>query len=92
MQTVDPKMIHQIVQALLIPAIGLGGAPFIREFVQIVKTQLRLPSIIIPLFAIASGIVLDVFLAFYFGFSLVDGLILGIVTGASASAWNEITK
>lgn len=80
-----------------IPAIaGLAGVATIQQVVQFIRVEFfrlnKVSSYLAPLFALAVGIVINVAIAFITHNSWVDGVMIGVLAGAAASGWHELTK
>lgn len=85
--------IHQNIIALLQPLASMGaGGAMVQQFVEFLKDQLKLPIYLAPYIAFLSAIVLEVFIAFYFHYSWLDGIVLGIAAGWYSTLWHEATK
>ncbi len=74
LQTFDP---HKLV--------GLAGAPAVEQAVQYLKDQWGLSSRLASLAAIGLGVLLNLGIAYWLGLSMVDAVVMGMVTGAAAS-------
>lgn len=73
---------------------GLSGITFVESFVKYLQRQWRLPTTgMLPVLAsLASGIALNVLLAWYLHMDLSSAVVTGAFTGVGASGWHAATK
>jgi hypothetical protein len=75
---------------------GAAGVPTIQQIVQFIREQFfrlnKTSAYIAPLLSVAVAIVLNVSVAFLTHNSWVDGVMIGLLAGAAASGWHELTN
>ena len=88
--------LHALLLSYIPMIAGAAGVPLIQQIVQFIKLEFfrnnKVSAYLAPLFALAVGAIINGAVAVYTGNSWVDGIVIGMLAGALASGWHELTK
>lgn len=88
--------LHALLLSYIPLIAGAAGVPFIQQCVQFIRVEFfrsnKYSAYLAPLFAVTIGALLNFAIAVYTGNSWVDGILIGLLSGATASGWHELTK
>jgi hypothetical protein len=86
------QTIHQSIVAYSPYLLGVSGVEIVKEWVSFLHEQLKVPSKLLPLASILSGIALNLIVGYYLKVQVFDSVVIGAVAGWLASQVHNVLK